>query len=175
VIPPTSILNTNGNGDVRSNTVIVRLGAGGGVDLRLRGTADVIVGVVGWVSGSSSASRTGGQFVLLPPTRVVDTRSSIGFHRLAANGSASVNPSVVPDTAAAITSTVSMVNASGFGSLTAVRNGLSPMPEVPAVRTTGAKQSRSGASITAATAGVVRYRSTVATDVVVDVSGYFTR
>ena len=174
-VPPTSSLNTNGNGDLRANTVIVRLGATGSIDLRLRGTADVIVGVVGWVSGTASASRTGGQFVLLPPTRVVDSRSKLGFARLAAGASAAVNPAVVPDGAAAVSSTVAMVGSAGFGSVTAYRNGLSPVPAVPAALTTGAGQSRSGASITATTSGAVRYRSTVATDVVVDVTGYFTR
>jgi hypothetical protein len=51
---------------------------------------------------------------------------------------------------------------------------LSPVPVVPAVRTTGAAQTRGGASITSTAAGVVRYRSSVATDVVVDITGYFT-
>jgi hypothetical protein len=175
VVPPISNLNSNGNGDLRSNTVVVRIGADGSVDLRLRSMADVIVGVVGWFSGTTSASATGGRFVLVPPVRVVDSRTGAGFHRLAAGGIGSANPVAVPDTAIAITSTVDMVAAAGAGALTAFRNGLPAVPAVPCVRTTGAGQVRSGASFSGMGSGIVRYRSTVATDVLVDVTGYFAR
>ncbi|MEI8238435.1 MAG: PQQ-dependent sugar dehydrogenase [Actinomycetota bacterium] len=172
-VPPTSNLNTNGNGDMRTNLVVVPIGADGSVDLRLRGTADVVVGVVGWFTGASSAVGTAGRFVLLPPVRVVNTRTGVGFHRLAARAAGAVNPAVVPDTALAIAATLAMASPGGAGSLTVYPNGLSPVPSVATVMTVLAGQSRGGADLSAMTSGVVRCRTTVATDVVVDVMGYF--
>ncbi len=59
-IPPTSHVNSNGNGDVRANLVVVPLGADGSIDLRLTTTADVIVDVIGsFTDGTASADNTG--------------------------------------------------------------------------------------------------------------------
>jgi glucose/arabinose dehydrogenase len=173
-LPSVSHLNTNGNGDVRANTVVVPVGADGSVVLRLHVTADVVVGVLGWFSSSSASPATTGRYVFRQPARVVDTRRAVGFRRLAAGADRSVNPTVVPNNARAVVQNVAMVRSGGLGNLVAHRPGLSPIPAVLAVRTTGVGQTRSGQSFTAMASGAVAYRTTTATDVIADVTGWFT-
>jgi glucose/arabinose dehydrogenase len=172
-IPSSSNVNTNGGGEVRSNLVIVPVGADGSVDVRLRTTAHVVVDVVGSFTDGTAPNLTDGTFVPLAPTRVVDSRIALGFNRLAATGTGSVNPSVVPNNAMAVAQNIVVVKTGGTGYLTAYPTGLS-VPNVSNINANGPNQTRSAMAITGVgTGGSVSYYTSFPTDVVVDVTGYF--
>jgi glucose/arabinose dehydrogenase len=171
-IPSSSNVNTNGGGEVRSNLVIVPVGADGSVDLRLRTTAHVLVDVVGSFTDGTAPTLTDGTFVPLAPTRVVDTRIALGFNRTTAVGGGYVNPSVVPDDAMAVAQNIVVVRTGGPGFLTAYPTFLA-RPNVSNVNANGPNQTRSAMAITMVGFGQVQYYTSFATDVVVDVTGYF--
>jgi glucose/arabinose dehydrogenase len=176
-VPPVSNVNTSGNGDRRPNLVIVPIGADGSIDLRLRNVAGVIVDVVGSFTDATVGASTGGLYVPLAATRVVDTRIALGFGRLPASGTGTVNPSTVPDSALAITQNVVIVATGGAGFMTSYPAGLGVAPLVSNGNATAAGQVRSTLTITptgtGASAGAVSFFASMATDVVVDVTGYF--
>lgn len=74
--PLASNLNTVA-GETASNTTIVPMGADGSISVYAQG--DVVVDVLGWVTGPSSPKATAGELVTLAsPTRTVDTRFGDG-------------------------------------------------------------------------------------------------
>ncbi|MDO8363192.1 MAG: PQQ-dependent sugar dehydrogenase [Actinomycetota bacterium] len=173
VVPTSSNVNTNGSGDVRANLVVVPLGADGSIDLRLRTTANVLVDVLGSFTDSGSALATQGTYVPVAPTRVVDTRVGLAFGRLTAGGWGSANPATVPEDALGVTQNIVIVQTSGAGFITAYPTGLVPVPDVSNGNSTAAGQTRSAMAITMLGSGSSTYFASMATDVVVDVTGYF--
>ena len=173
-VPSTSNVNVNGTGDVRTNLVIVPLGGDGSVDFRLRSVTNVVVAVVGSFSGVGASSGSAGTFVPIVPSRAVDTRYGTPFARLGAGGSGTVNPSAVPDDAVGVMQNVAMVAASGPGSMRVYASGLTPAPNAVNVRTVAAGQTRGASAITRLNGGALRIDVTVATNVLVDITGYFT-
>lgn len=172
-IPASSNVNTNGGGEVRSNLVIVPVGADGSIDVRLRTTAHVLIDVVGSFTDGTAPNLSDGTFVPLSPTRVVDSRIATGFSRLAAAGTGTVNPAGVPDNAMAVAQNIVVVRTGGTGFLTAYPTGLS-VPLVSNVNANGSGQTRSAMALTSVgTGGSVSYYASFPTDVVVDVTGYF--
>ena len=172
-VPASSNVNTNGGGEVRSNLVIVPVGADGSIDVRLRTTANVLVDVVGSFTDGTAPNLSDGTFVPVNPTRTVDSRVSLGFSRLAASGTGSVNPADVPNNAMAVAQNVVITRTGGTGFLTAYPGTGSP-PLVSNVNANGNGQTRSAMALTGVGAGgSLSYFSSFATDVVVDVTGYF--
>jgi hypothetical protein len=171
--PGAANIVVNGPSDIRTNLVVVPLGANGSIDLRLRGVRNVTVDVLGSFTGPTAALSASGTYVLVPASRAVDTRSGRGFARLAAGGTRAVNPTSVPDSAMAVTENVVMVAPAGRGVLTAYSGSLAAVPGVSTVVVTGAGQVRSAGHLSRLGAGSERFHSTVATDVVVDVTGWF--
>lgn len=172
-VPATANLTTNGPGDVRGNLVVVPLGGDGSVDLRLRRTQHVVVEVVGSFTDAAAALSAAGTFVAFPARRVVDTRTALGFSRLPAGGTGSVDPTGVPADALGVAQNIAMVDSGGPGYITAYPAGLATVPLVANGNVTAAGQTRTRMAITPLGAGVERFRVSVATDVVVDVTGYF--
>ena len=172
-VPTTSNVNTNGGGEVRSNLVIVPVGANGSIDVRLRTTAHVLVDVIGSFTDATAPNLPDGTFVPIAPTRVVDSRISLGFSRLAATGSAAVNPSAVPDSAMAVAHNIVVTRTGGTGFLTAYPSDLA-LPTASNVNANGSGQTRSAMALTRLSAlGSVSFYASFPTDVVVDVTGYF--
>src|SRR5690606_30346718 len=68
--------------DVRANTVVVPLGDDNGVDLRTLNIGDVVVDLVGYFTADGASASVDGLFRFTDPTRIVDTRDSVGFGRL---------------------------------------------------------------------------------------------
>ncbi|MGB8859969.1 MAG: PQQ-dependent sugar dehydrogenase [Ilumatobacteraceae bacterium] len=172
-VPPSSNVNTGGLGDTRANLVVVPMDSDGVIDVRLTRTADVIVDVVGTFTSSTAPAATAGTYELLAPTRVVDTRSSLPFGRLVANGIGSVNPAAVPDNALGVTQNIIMVEADGWGYVTAYPTGLPALPVVSNGNVVAAGQTRSAMSLTVLGGGSSSYYVSVGTHLVVDVTGYF--
>lgn len=121
-VPP--ILTTDAGGQTRASGTIVRQSAEG---LLVRSTTGghVLVDLVGYITGPSSAPSSEGLFVPIVPTRVVDTRSA---ERLHPNGSQQFE--VLPGgiEVAAVTATITAVDprAEGFVSVFPTGGALPP-------------------------------------------------
>ena len=171
--PESSNVNTNGSGDIRANLVVVPVGADGSIDLRLTTTADVLVDIVGSFTDGSAPALNDGTYRLISPTRVVDTRSALGFVRPAAGGVGSVDPAVVPNGALAVSHNIVVTETGGYGYLTAYPSGATTVPVVSNCNATGPGQTRSAMGITVLGGGSVSYYVSTGTHVIVDVTGYF--
>ena len=176
-VPVVANVNTGEALDRRANLVLVPLGADGSIDLAVRNVVNVIVDVVGsFTDGSDPASATG-LYQPLEPTRIVDTRSALGFGRLPGGVSNTVNPAAVPDSALAVSQNIAMVGTGGAGFVAAFPAGLASVPVVSNGNSTAAGQVRSTLSLTTAgtggAAGGLAYHTSMASDLVVDVTGYF--
>lgn len=172
-VPASSTVNTNGYGDVRANLAVLPVGADGTIDLRLLDMAHVLVDVVGWFTDGTASSSGSGTYLPINPTRVVDTRSSLGFARLSAGGTGSVNSPAVPNTALGVSNNIVVTNTAGNGFITAFPQGTT-RPGVSNGNATAAGQTRSAMALTqlGATGGASFYVS-MSTDVIVDITGYF--
>ena len=79
---------------------------------------------------------------------------------------------MVPNTAMGVVQNIAMVRTAGRGVVAAYPAGLAP-PAVTNVVATGAGQIRSTGAFTRLGGGAERFRTSVATDLVVDVTGWF--
>lgn len=73
--PSTSNVNVSA-GDVASNLAIVPIGADGAIQLFASTDLDVIIDIVGYFTNESAATSSVGLFVPLAPRRVLDTRNA---------------------------------------------------------------------------------------------------
>jgi hypothetical protein len=170
--PGTANVNINGSNDIRPNTVVVPVGADGTIDLHLYVVQDVVVNVAGYFTDSTAPPSTSGRFVSLPPTREADTRTAADG-RLGARTTRTLDPASVPADAAALAHNIAIVNPDGPGYVTPFPGG--PVPFVAAGNVTAANQVRSIATFTKlGTGGVMSYFTYMGTDLVIDVTGYFT-
>lgn len=154
------------------NLVLAKVGANGRVSIyNSMGSTHVVADVVGYFSSS------GGAFVPVAPTRLVDTRDGTGgvLGQLGADGSVSVtlatgNP--VPPNAKAVIVNVTSVNSSQQSFITAWPSGsvrplaatMNPRPGVPVPNQAYLKLGADGR--------LSLYNFTGDTDVVVDLFGY---
>ncbi len=172
-IPPTSNLNQNGDGDVRPNLVVVPVGADGSVDFKMFNTSHVVVDVAGYFSNTTSSS---GLYHTIAPTRIVDTRTPLGFGSLGLGATQSIDPGAgVPNTARAVSENVTMTQTLGGGFLTAFPAD-EARPTASNGNATAPGQDRASLALTkvgAAGAGSISYYSSGGTDLVVDITGYF--
>ncbi|CAN5655658.1 hypothetical protein BH10ACT2_BH10ACT2_02780 [soil metagenome] len=172
-VPTSSNVNVNGHGDVRPNLVVVAVGADGSIDLRLKDVADVLIDVVGYFTDNSAPSSGVGTYVPITPSRQVDTRLFIGFYGFGAGTIATLNPGVVPDGAVAISQNIVLTNTSTHGFITTYPAELAAVPTVSNGNAPGPFQTRSTLSITRMGATSVKYYTSMTTDVIVDITGYF--
>ncbi len=172
-VPTISNLNTNGSTDVRPNLVVVPVGADGSIDLRLTSVADVLVDVVGSFTDGTAPSSAAGTYELIGPSRVVDTRISLGLPHFGAGSVGTIDPSVVPTGAIAISQNVVITNTAASGYITTYPAGLAQIPVVSNGNALAANQTRSVLSITRMGTTSVSYYTSMGTDVVVDITGYF--
>lgn len=169
----TANLTTNGSSDIRPNTVVVPVGADGSVDLHLYQVADVVVDVAGWFTDGTVTAGTTGRFVSIPPTREVDTRINKGFGRMPARAIGWVDPGSVPVDAVGLAHNIAIVDNDAPGYITPFPGGT--VPFVAAGNATAANQVRSIHTFTRlGSDGRESYFAYMATDLVVDVTGYFT-
>ena len=170
VQPPTSNLNTNGNGDARPNLVIVPLGADGSISITLQSISDVVVDVAGYFLDTTSAA---GLYHVVAPSRQVDTRVPVGFGSLPINGTGALSPkSPVPAGAAAVSQNLTMTRTLGAGFVTAYPSD-QPLPLASNANASGPNQDHASLSFTKLGAGGVTYYSSGGTDLAVDITGYF--
>jgi hypothetical protein len=167
-------LTTAGNvraGETRATSTIARLGNGGSIDIYLAMTAHVVVDVTGGFVPALTS--TAGRFMPFGPLRLADTR--LTGKRVTAGGRLDVPlPAGVPTDTIALAVNVTITGTSGAGFATAFAATDGTPPPTSTVNSDGPNQTRSATVIvSAATSGIAVYANS-ATDVVVDVFGYFT-
>ena len=171
-----SNINTNAANDIRANLVVVPLGPDGSVDLHLLNIADVVVDVAGWFTDGSQPASTSGRFVSTPLRRMVDTRESLGFGPMPGGGQVRsvATPSIVAPDATALVHNVTIVDSSGPGWVTPFPGGALPL--VSAGNASGPGQIRAVLSFTrlGGLPATMSYATYMATDLVVDIAGYYT-
>ena len=161
-----------GANDLRNNLVVAPL-TSSGISVYTVNVDDIVVDVLGYVTSSSAPSSGTGLFTAIDADRVVDTRVGAGFGRLGPRNTATlVNP--VGTGASAIVQTITVVQTSAAGWIVAHPNATVPVVSNLNYRAPG--QTRGTLAFTSlADDGSERFTSLVATDVVVDAVGYFSR
>lgn len=166
--PDTSFLNVDGSGSPVAAAVILPVSAAGFTITNTAG-GRITIDLSGYFTGPSAPSSTNGLFVATSPTRLLDTRYET--RRLWANGVIEV-ASPFPNAAALVTNlTVARTDAAGF--VTAYPAGVS-RPGVSALNSVRRDQTIPNAAITPVSTRGVGYFSSLSTDLVVDMNGYFT-
>jgi hypothetical protein len=175
--PTASNLNLPAAGSTVPNLAIVPVGAGGKISLYSSGGTDVIVDITGWFTGASAPSSSLGLFVPLPVTRTVDSRSLLGMRRLSPDLSSEMPAAglggvpVAGVAAVAVNLTVTGTRDDGF--LTASPAGVI----VPNASNLNFGRGRDVAGLSFAGLGAdgkINLTSVSATNIIADVSGYFT-
>ena len=172
-----SNLNTNTSADIRANLVVVPLGPDGALDLHLYNIGNVVVDVAGYFTDGSAPAANTGKFVSTPLQRMVDTRFGVGFGPMSARQTQVVTPPAsVPMDALALAQNVTLVDTSGPGWVTPYPGGRAAVPLVSAGNASAAGQIRAVTSFTAlgGPPATMSFTTYMDTDLVVDVSGYFT-
>ena len=168
--PGTASVNVDA-GDVRNNLAVVPLGAATDVSVFTKNVDDIVVDVLGYVTSNSASAAGTGLFTPIEATRIVDTRSGLGFSRLGGRNVGSVKTG---SAGSAIAQNVTVTRTSGPGWLVAFPTA-GPIPQVSTVNYVAANQTRSALTFTAQASSSVNYASLVPTDLVVDVFGSFAK
>jgi glucose/arabinose dehydrogenase len=158
-------------GDVRNNIVVVPLGATTDVSIFTKNVNDVVVDVLGYVTSATAPVAGAGLFTPVAATRVADTRIPKGFGRLSPLIPSTLSvPGGASSSAVAQTITVTRTGGAGW----IVAHPSTDPPLVSNLNFQAAGQTRGALAFSQLTAsGRERFTSKVATDVVVDVVGFF--
>lgn len=179
--PDSSSLNYV-SGKTVAKLVTVPVGANGKVSMFNSGSAtNYIFDVAGYYSSDvtpDSLKTQEGRFVSLNPSRIMDTRNGNGGYSVAipANGtySLTVNGSGgVPSTnVKAVVLNLTAVSPSANGFLTAWPSGI-PKPNASNVNFVSGQSTANQAIIMVGSDGKIQLSSSVSTNIIVDVAGYF--
>jgi hypothetical protein len=160
-------MNPDGTGRARAASVIVPVSSSGFV-LTTTAGGHVIVDVVGWFTGPSAPDSSSGLFVATAPTRLVDSRSNAP--RLWPNGTRELAINV---DGAAIATNVTIDRTDDSGFVTAYPAG-TPLPNASTINAFGVNDTIANFAITPISNRGSAYFSDRGTDLIVDVTGYFT-
>ncbi|MDO8363119.1 MAG: hypothetical protein Q7V88_09490 [Actinomycetota bacterium] len=167
--PPAAwFLTPDGSRTARAASVILGVAPGGFVITTSVG-GHVIVDLVGWFTGESASESADGLFVPVAPMRLLDTRSQPS--RLWAGGAREV-ALPVPDAVALVTN-VTAVRPDGAGFVTAHPAGTT-RPITSSVNAAARDATTPNLAVTTTSTRGTSYFSSRGTDLVVDLTGYFT-
>lgn len=167
--PPTrtSVLNPNGSGAPVAAAAIVPVTAAG-LTITSTSGGHVAVDLLGWFTGPTAAEAADGLYVPALPRRLLDTRSVPG--RIHPGGAIEL-PSPYP--AAALVTNVTAVRPDRRGFVTAYPAGR-PVPGTSTVNPAAWNDTVANFAVTRTSSRGIAHRSSGGTDLVVDVSGWFT-
>jgi len=168
--PNSSNLNFE-PGALPSNQVVAAIGTGDKVSFFTTNKAHFVVDVNGWFNPSSTSGFTG-----ITPVRAQDTRGGFGLAAGTEREVVLAGPLGVPGDATAVALNVTAVNPAGFGFVTVYpTSATSPADRPNAANLTYSTAQTVPNAVTAkiGDAGKVRFFSSVATDLLVDVVGYY--
>ncbi len=171
--PLASTLNPTGKGDIRSNLVMLPVGAGGKVSLYTLQATHLVVDVAGWFTDGTATTSSSGLMIAISPLRVTDTREKQPFGRLDGGDTGVLNYAGFFAGATAIATNLTVDGTQSSGFLTAWPAD-QPRPTASNVNWSGAGQTRAALALSSlAGDGKIAYLPNVGTDFVVDVSAYF--
>jgi hypothetical protein len=165
--PDTSFLNPDGSGSPVAAAVILPVSASG---ITISNTAGgrLLIDLTGYFTGPSAPSATDGLFVATTQKRLLDTRPQVT--RVWADGAVEV-PSPFPNASALVTN-VTLVATDGPGFMSAFPAGVQ-QPVVSAVNAARRDHTIPNAAITSTSTRGMAYFSSVSTDLIIDMTGYF--
>jgi glucose/arabinose dehydrogenase len=175
-VPDASNVNTNGNGDIRANLVVVPVATDGSLSVTLERVDDVLVDVVGYFTPPGAPTSASGLFTAVSPTRLYDERAP-GAPTAPAGGTLTLDldDGGLPAAggAIAVLQNLTITATTGFDFVTAYPGG-GAVPEVSNVNAVAADQTRAALAVTklgqGATVGYFTFGSSM---LVVDAFGYF--
>ena len=171
--PVASTLNTN-SGDTIANATIIPIAADGTISIYTQSGGHVIVDVTGWITDNTAPSATTGRFVpLAVPDRVVDTRFGVGGVDRLTTGSTSAVGVLVPPTATAVAAVLTNTTPGADGFLTVYAPNAT-QPTASSANPTVALGTWANSIVTGVINDQLEIYSQQSTDLVVDVSGWFT-
>ena len=166
-----SILNFEAN-QTLANGAIVQLSSTGAIDMYASVATNIIVDVSGYFRPSPNGRAAAGRFVAIEPARLLDSRST-GVPVGARSSITVALPSSIPKDTIALALTVTITDPEGPGYLTAYSAG-SPIPLASNLNFDRPNQIRAAGFIATVSSAGVSFLSTARTNIIVDVSGYFT-
>ncbi len=164
----TSFLNPDGGGAPVAASVILPASSTG-VTIDTTSGGQVVVDLVGWFTGSSATVSTIGLFVAASPTRLLDTRASAP--RLWRAGTRDLASPVAG--ASALVTNVTLDQADTGGFVTAYPAGTS-RPGTSSVNAAARNATVANLAVTSVSDRGVAYFANEGTDVIVDLTGWFT-
>jgi hypothetical protein len=177
--PRVSTLNS-ADGRIKANAAIVPAGAGGAVSVYVTDATNVILDIDGYFVPAAS-NATALAFYPLPPCRVADTRYAsfgalLGSPAMSAGQTRSFevlsSACNVPASAQAYSLNFTVVPSGPLGYITTYPTGQT-MPLASALNAPTGTIVANAAIVPAGTGGAVSVYSTAATDLVIDINGYF--
>ncbi len=171
------VATLNSDGRIKSNAAIVPAGENGAISVYATNPTDVILDINGYLVPASTANALA--FYPVTPCRVADTRNAtgpLGGPSLAAQGIRAfpilASPCGVPGSARAYSLNFAAVTSSPLGYLTAWPAGQA-QPLVASLNDPVGTVVANAVIVPAGTGGGVNVYSTNATDLVIDLNGYF--
>jgi hypothetical protein len=173
----TSSLNVDGVNRTRANLVMVPLGAGGQVSIYTQSGANVVADVDGYVTGSTASPSTEGLFVAIPPARTFDTRKPGAGGMLPPQTVTTLTLAGFDNVplvgAGGVVVNLTMTNTQAAGYLTAFPAGTA-QPLASSVNASASGDTVPNlAMLQLGVQGAVDFFTQWATDLLVDVAGYF--
>jgi hypothetical protein len=168
--PLASALFVDRVGQTRTSSAVIGASPNG-VTLFTQGSTHLVVDVVGWFTGPSASPSADGRFVPIAPTRLIDTR--LGTPVFPAGTVEVPTAAVTGGGVAAIAATVTMTDTWRGGFVT----GFAARTATPPTATATADHRRDTVAqlaITGVSANGIAITSNAGTDVVVDLTGWFT-
>jgi len=174
--PTVSTLNSL-DSLVKANAAVVAAGSGGGVSVYVTDETDVLLDINGYFAAPGGSA--GLEFYPVTPCRVLDTRnasSPLGGPLLAQGETRAIpvpaSACVVPANAGAYSLNLTVVPPAALGYITVWPTGAS-MPVVSVLNATTGEITANAAIVPAGTGGAINAFATNATDLIVDINGYF--
>jgi len=163
----SSFLNPDGSGAPLAASVILPLSPAG-VTIDAQSGGHVVVDIVGWFTGPSAPSSNDGLFVPTAPTRLLDTRAS--GPRVWRGGAREL---AAPVAAIALVTNVTIDRADAAGFVTAFPAG-TPVPATSTVNASWRNATVANFAVTSLSERGTAYFANAGTDLIVDMTGWFT-
>lgn len=161
----------------RANLAIVALGAGGGIEVWVDSSTDLVVDLLGVITNGSAPDSAVGRFVPITPGRALDTRQPPGSIVAASSTRTAqitgLGAPTVPAGAVAIAANLTSTGSQDNGYLTAFAAGLA-QPATSNLNFTTGRDIAGGALLGLSATGAVDVFASRPSHVIIDVNGYFT-
>ena len=143
------------------------MGADGSVRIYTSGGTHLLADVVGWFTDATAPASTSGLFIAVTPQRLLDTR---GGNALPAGGTRSLAIGIAEATAVVLNVTATNADAPGYITIW----GGGPQPNASNLNIDTPGQTIPNHATTPTGAGTVQFYSDNTTDLLADITGYYT-